>query len=216
MWRKFRVELAYGLGDAIGHFHGVRPGLLDDVHGEPGAVVDQSGAPALFDAVHHTGHFREEDRAAVAHGHDQVAKILHRAELSRHAHQRLVVALLQLAGGNVQVLALQRAGDLGVGQAEGLQLLAIHQHLNLAAGQSHQVHLAHAGHILQPLLQHLLGERRERLHVGGLALHRHRHDGHRVEVDALDHGLIHVLGEIRADGVDLGLSVLLRGADLHP
>ena len=149
---QFGVELADDALDTVGHFDRVGAGLLDDVEGQSRAVVDERGAAALLDAVHDPRHFGEIDGPAVADGDDQVLELVHRAELAGHAHQRLAPALLQLAGGKVQVLALERSGHLGVGQAEGFQLLVVHEDLDLAAGQSDQLHLAHAGHGLQPLL----------------------------------------------------------------
>jgi hypothetical protein len=101
-------------------------------HRHPTLLSSRFGGNAygsgFFEIYSHLG---KEDRPAIANRDNQVAKLVHGAELARHSHHRLVAALLQLPGGELHVLSLESASHVGVGEAEGFQLLAVHEHLNL-------------------------------------------------------------------------------------
>jgi hypothetical protein len=158
--RQFLIQIGQHARHAVGHFHRVCAGLLDDVQGQAGPAVDQRSAAALFDAIHHARDFRQENRPPIPHGHNQVSESVDGTEFAGDTHERFLVALIELAGRQIDILAPERAGDLGIGQVKGAQFLAVDQNLNLAARQANQIHLPDAGDRLQPFLDDFLRQRR--------------------------------------------------------
>ena len=145
--------------DAVGHGHRVGAGLLLDVEGERRALVEEGRVLRLLDAVHHLGDVAHVDRHAAGPLDRDLPDLGRARPAGRHAHERLGRPAVGGAGRHVDVLALEGGDDLGERDVVRLELQAVDDHLDLAGRLADEGHRAHAAHVLEPALQHLVRER---------------------------------------------------------
>ena len=151
----------------------------------------------------------QQDRMPVALADDDVAELGDRLHAAARAQRHLRRAGLDAAAGNLGVLRLQRARDVGHGQVVGLQPRRVERDVDLALPSADQQDLADAVDALELAPQRLvgvLGDVADRL-VGG---DRDRHDRRRVRIELLDRRLLDVLRQERQDAVD-AVAHFLRG-----
>ena len=147
-------RLAHGGGH--GHDVGVRLLLDLDLHrlalAQPGdhLAIGPAGADPAQVAQPHVPPARAR--------HDQIGDLLHRAELVDRAHEVLGVAFLDVAAGEIDVLHGEAARHLLDRQPGPAQLLLVDLDRDLLLQAAQHAHRGHAGHLLQPPLQLLLGE----------------------------------------------------------
>ncbi len=149
-----------------------------------------------------------------APGDDHGVEPRHLRGLARDAQGHLGRALVEPAQGRVHVLGGEPGDDLVHAQAQGLDAGGVDVDPHLALGVAHQLHLAHARDVLEPALDLAVGERGQVPRREGLGADRQRDDGHGVEVELLDDRLLDALGQLVADGVDLGPGLLGGLVDL--
>ena len=147
----------------------------------------------------HVGH---RDGVAVAHPHDDLAELLDRLHPSPGADRQVLRSLLEPASRNLDVLRLQRPGDLRHGEVVGAQTVGIEPQVDLPAAAANHQHLADAGHGLEAAAQHLVRVLRDLLDRprGG---HREPEHRRRVHVHLLDDRLQDRARQQRQDAVDL-------------
>ncbi len=123
------------------------------------------------------------------------------------ADQGLGRSAVGAAGGDVDVLALQRRDHLGQRDVVGLEPRPVDDDLDLACRFPDESHRADAAHVLEPALDDLVGEVRRGLRREARGVDTHRQDRHHAEVDALDDRLLDLPRQLAAQRRDLAADV---------
>ena len=151
----------------------------------------------------------EEYGMSVAHLDDDVAEFDDRLHASARAKRHLRRAGLDSAAGDLGVLRIQRARDVGHRQVVGLKLRRIERDVDLTLASADDQHLADAGDAFELPPERLVGVLRD---VADRLVGRHgqRHDGRRIRVELVDDRLLDVLREEREHPVDAVAHFLRR------
>src|SRR5262249_38073527 len=151
------LQLAEALTDGADDLDGVGPGLPPDLQQHRARAVDVRNrlgvglaildARDVADPNRVAGHFTDHDVGELASG-------LHTAAGAEGHRLR---PLIHAAAGNLDVLRLQRAGDLGDRQVVGAQPIAVQPDVDLPRPAAEHQHLADAADALELPAQHLVG-----------------------------------------------------------
>ena len=118
--------------DGVDHLHRVGAGLPADGEQHRRLAVHVGAGQRLGHAVLDPRDVAQQDRVAVALLDDDVAELLDRLHAAARAQGERRGALLDAAAGDLRVLRLQRAGDVGDRQVVGLQPRGIERDVDLA------------------------------------------------------------------------------------
>ena len=149
---------------------------------------------------------------SVAIGDDDVAEGLDRLHAAARAQRHLRGARFDASAGNLGVLGLQRARDVGHRQVVGLEARRIEQHVDLALASTDDDDLADAVDAFELAPQRLVGvfgDVANRL----VGRDRQRHDRGGVGIELLDRRLLDVPRQQRQNAVDAVANFLRR--DVH-
>ncbi|MDR7533236.1 MAG: hypothetical protein QN162_07820 [Armatimonadota bacterium] len=102
--RQRAAQVGQGPADAVGHRHGVRPGLLLDADPHAVAAIEAGELLGIAGHVADGGHVAEPHCGAVAAQDAQARDLVEAGELPGQPHQLLARSLGDLAAGHVEVL----------------------------------------------------------------------------------------------------------------
>ena len=144
---------------------------------------------------------------------DDVAELLDRLHAPVRAQRDRLRAGLDASAGNLRVLRLQRARDVGDGEVLGLQPRRVQRDVDLARAAADDDDLADAADALELAPQRLVGvfgDVANRL----VGRHRERHDRRRVGIELLDRRLLDGARQLRQDAVHAIAHFLRRDVDV--
>ncbi len=180
-------QFVHQVFDALGSGQRVRAGALEDGERDRRIVVEigirgvierrQLDLGDVLEPHHRAGRLLDDDRGELV-GIGQPPERLHRnLEGARMRDRRLI----EHAGGDLDVLPLQRVGDVGRGQPERLQAVGIEPHPHrIVAGAEHddRADAVDAGHRVGHFERGVIGdEQRVARLVGRIQVHDHHQIG---------------------------------------
>ncbi len=207
------------LHHVVGDGHGVAAGLLDDLEGHGlFAVGADAGAhlgPAVLDRAEVAQAHR---RAVLRRGDHELADGGDGAELADGADADLSRLLVEMAGGDGEVVDAEHLDD-GLGrEAERVEAGPLEVDLDLAIGAALDRDLRHALDLLERGAEHVVGEL-ARLAERARAVERIGEDRRRGDVEPAHRGLLDLGGELEARLrhalAHLGRRLLDVGAELE-
>ena len=204
--RELALQFWQRLFDGFGDGDSVRTGLLEDKD------ADRSGAVGALDLLHLL--VGVDDGCHIADADPAVGRNWNRLKVSdglclaAEADGPVLVALDEVAGRHVEVVAIERLHHLQNAQAVRLQLALVDLDLNLAHEPANDGHPRHAGDRFQLFLERVFGdllELRERL----VTTQGQAHNGRRFRVVFGDDRRLGVGWQVSPNGVDAALYVLV-------
>ena len=146
---------------------------------------------------------------AVLLADDDVVEFRHRLHAAPRAKRQRLRTLVDAPAGNLRVLRLQRAGDIGDGDVVGAQPIRVQRHVHLTLAPAEDQDLTDAVDAFELAPQHLVGVLRDVADrfVGAEREAQHRR---RVRIHLVDARLLDRFREQRQHAVDL-VAHLLRG-----
>src|SRR5690606_4132976 len=150
----------------------------------------------------------ETDRLSVSVRDDDVGELVGVGDAPRDAHELFLVTALEAAGRDLEVLPLDRAGDLGDGDAERLHLLGVEIDADPALESAGDLDLTHAVDGFEASAHRLVGEGRELDGAQRARREGEREDRLLVRVELEDDRFLDVVREVAAHEVDAGPDVL--------
>ena len=126
--RDFCKPFLHGLDD----LDGVGAGLPPDRQEDRRLVVQPGFGRRLGHVVLDRRDVAKHDRMRIALAHDDIAKLLHRFNAPPRTQRERRRPLLDPSAGNLRILRLQRARDIGHGQVVGTQPCRVERDVDLA------------------------------------------------------------------------------------
>ena len=205
----------HGLHDTIhlgthltGNLHGVGASLLGD--DEAGAVltVDLLVEREVLDGVAHGGEVADEDLlAGHGGGHGDVGYLGALDVFAFDAHLVLLLAHLDGAGGEVEVVGADGVADLLKTDAVGVELLGVEVDVDVALGGTADGDIADAVDAVE-FVDHVVLKDAVEAGVGLLGGEAILQDRHGRGVELEDHGTADAVGQVVEEEVDIGTYVV--------
>ena len=185
-----RRDFGQPLPDGVDDLDGVRARLPADRQQDAGLAVQAGRRVRLGHAVFDRRDVAQEHRMAFALMDDDVAEVRRPTATRPRVRSVMAVrALLDAAAGNLGVLRLERARDVGDGEVVGAQPVGIEQDVDLPGAAADDDDLADAADAFELPAEHLvgvLGDVADRL----VGRDRERQDRRRIGIELLDRRLL--------------------------
>ena len=194
---------------AVDDLDGVGARLPADLQEHRAGAVDVGDGVGIGLAVFDARDVGDPDRVAVLLADDDVVELGDGLDAAARAQRDRLRPLIDAAAGDLDVLRLQRARDVGDRQVVGAQAVGVEPDVDLPLAAAEDEHLADAVDAFELPAQHLvgvLGDVADRL-VGA---EREAQDRRRVGIELVDARLLNRLRQQRQDAVDL-VAHFLRG-----
>ncbi len=140
------------------HFDGIGAGLPAHIENHGGLVFVVSEAAPLGHAVLGVADIANADRRAAHVLDDDVVELRNGFHASQRSHAHLDGTAHNASAGRFDVFALQRSFDFLRGELIAVELVQIHEHVDLAVAAAADVHARHAIHGLQRAPHLLVGD----------------------------------------------------------
>jgi hypothetical protein len=123
---------------------------------------------------------------------NHVVELLRRLQAALGTHGELDVVAFDTAGGQLDILGVERVADVERGDAVGSELLRVHPQPHRITLLAENLHLRHAADGLQAFLQHLVGDVCELHQIARGTAYVEHDDGEGVGVGLGHHGRVGV------------------------
>ena len=187
--------------DLVGDLDQVRAGAFLDGHRHRWAPVDARDGRVLDEPVLDFGDVTDVDRLAVAHLDHEVFDLLRIVHFRREPHEILQPPDVDLAAGDVQVLAPDREHEVGQAELVERQPAGVDVHLDLADLAADDLHAVDPGDRFEVVTE-VLGYVREP-HQSHVACEAHDEDRDLRHVDVLHRRVFRFRRQVGLREVDL-------------
>ena len=182
-------------------------GLLD--HDADGiAPIVERRRPRLRRPIAHLGELAQADRAPAALRDDQREEVLRTLQAPLEPDRALIEGAVESPDGNREVLRLQRPDDLGHADPRRRQRRRLELHRQLALDPPDHRRLGDPGDRAQRARHPRIGDPRQRRRGERARVEGELHDRLIGRIEAREDRLLHLGGELAADGGDLVTDVL--------